>query len=320
MSSAFRNFLVVFLLALLGFGILGHFVITVAIPALGADEEISADSSLDGTEDETPDASASVGETSEDEPVGGNKYNFAFLCFDVNDKLAGVYIVHTDDGYKTNVSVSVPGSASVENNGAYCTLAQLYEDEGKDFLISKLYYLTGCRIDENASIYAVDREDNGRDAAQLSTFLRYTYKLDKGFEYPNPDYNRGEVISTESTDTSYDNEEFITVEAGSYALNGETGGVANDKMLLDTEYNENAFDIYRDMITRMLGDASTVNDPTKQAKIAGYLLDKSFRDYSSSGAGVYLFNNYVKAGIDYSGSGGAWDEIREAVKALEKRG
>lgn len=318
MSSAVRNFLVVFLLALLGFSILGHFIATVAVPALVADDESGSDALYDDESNGGDDSSAGD-EQSDSGPAAGNKFNFAFICLDVNDKLAGVYIVHTDDGYRTSVSVSLPGSASVENNGAYVTLARLYEDEGKSFLIDKLYYLTGCRIDENASVCAVDRDGNGRDAAQLSTFLRYTYKLNKGFEYPNPDYNRGEAADDESDESLTENLENIAVEPGSYALNGETGGVKNDRMLLDTEYNENAFEIYNDMLTRLINDFSLIGDPARQERVMGYMLDKSFRDYSGSGAGLYLFNDYVKATVGYSGTGGAWDEIREAVKTLEKK-
>lgn len=310
LSGALRNFLVVFLLALLGFGIIGHFIATVAVPALTAEEESSTVSSA--SEDSLPPVESSEDDTaSVDVPVSGTAYNAAFFCFDANDKLAGVYLVHTNDGYKTCVGVTVPGDASVENNGAYSTLAQLYENEGKDFLLTKLYYLTGCKIDEYADLCAIDKSGDGRNITRLATYMQYTYRLTEGFEYPNPDYDHGEE--------SGDNDEMLNIEAGSYALNGETEGIKNEKLLLDLEYNVNAFDIYTDTLTRLLSDSSLASDTARQTKIMGYMLNKSFGDYNTSGAKQYLFNDYVKATISYSGTGGAWDEIREAIKTLERK-
>lgn len=317
MSSAVRNFLVVFFLALLGFGILGHFIATVAVPSFVYDDGQTDFSSEDVVSEEEVESTDDT--VSTDTVVSGNKFNFAFICLDTNDKLAGVYLMHTDDGYKTCVSVSIPGNASVENNGAFSTLSQLYSDKGEDFLLTKLYYLTGCKIDEHASVCAVDTSGNGRDVTQLSTYLKYTYKIKESFEFPNPNYNRGEADPESSEDNPNDNMEFITVEAGSYALNGQTNDVQNDKMLLDTQYNKNAFEIYNDLLTRIINDETLVGNTQKQTKIMGYMLNKSFRDYGNSGAGLYLFNDYVKASINYSGTGGAWDEIREAIKTLERK-
>lgn len=310
LSGALRNFLVVFLLALLGFGIIGHFIATVAVPALTAEDESSVSPSSEDVS--VPQEESSEDDTvSEDEPVSGTVYNAAFCCFDVNEKLAGVYLIHTNDGYKTCVGITVPGTASVESNGAYTTLAQLYENEGKDYLLTKLYYLTGCKINEYADLCAVDKSGDGRNITRLATYMQYTYKLGKSFEYPNPDYDHGEE--------SGDNDEMLVIEAGSYALNGETNGIENEKILLDIAYNENAFDIYTDTLTKLLNDGSLAGDTARQAKVMGYMLNKSFVDYNTSGARQYLFNDYVKATISYSGTGGAWDEIREAVKTLERK-
>lgn len=319
MSSAFRNFLVVFLLALLGFGVLGHVIATVAVPSFVSD---FAETDTSSTDDEVSDDSVVSEEdtVSSDVLVLGTRYNFAFICLDINEKLAGIYLVHTNDGYKTCVTVPIPGSAMVENNGAFLTLERLYADEGKDFVLKKLFYLTGCNIDEFVTVSAVDSSGNGKNITQLSTSLKYTYRISKGFECPNPYYNRGEIDPEESADVN-SNEflEMITVEPGSYALNGKTNDVENDKMLLNIEYNENAFDIYSEMLTRILNDASNVGNASKQTKILGYMHDKSFRDYSGSGAAVYLFNDYVKASFKYTGSGGAWDEMREAINTLERK-
>lgn len=316
--SAVRNFLIVFLLALLGFGILGHFIATSVVPAMiGGDDAVdegSADLSFDvSAEESSEDAS------SEDEVlVTGNTFNFAFFCFDINDKLAGVYLLHTNDGYETCVSVPIPGDAMVENNGAYTTLSKLFADNGGDFMLTKLYYLTSCKIDEYACLRAVDTDGKGRNITELSTYLKYTYRIGEEFEYPNPDYIEGAEDNEASDDASAEGmNEFIVIKAGSYALNGKTEGVLNELMLLDTEYNPKAFDIYSELINKMINDAGIAGNKSKQATIFNYIADKSFRNYEGSGASAYLFNDFRKASFAYPKTGGAWDEIREAIKTLE---
>lgn len=318
--SGLRNFIVVFLLALLGFGILGHFVATSIVPSMmegddGSESETSEVVSNDaGSEDSSDDISVD-----DSAVIEGNTFNFAFFCTDINDKLAGIYIIHTHDGYETCVTVPIPATAFVENNGAYTTLDKLFADYGKDFMITKLYYLTGCKIDEHATLSAVDVDGKGRNVTELSTYLKYTYKITEEFEYPNPDFVDGDN-GNESEDVSEEIAgEFIKIETGSYALNGKTDGILNEQMLLDTEYNPNAFDIFSELITKMLNDSALAGNKTKQATVFNFIADKSFRNYDGSGASAYMFNDFRKASFAYSGTGGAWDEIREAVKTLERK-
>ncbi len=315
--SGLRNFIIVFLLALLGFGILGHFIATSIVPSLINDgDDVAAESSADSSEESDDTSLDSL--VSADTPVSGNVFNFAFFCLDINDRLAGVYLLHTNDGYETCVSVPIPGDAIVENNGAYIPLDKLYEDNSRDFILTKLYYLTGCKIDEYACLKAVDADGRGRNITELSTYLKYTYRIGEEFEYPNPDYIEGAEGNESSEDASSDTAgEFIVVQAGSYALNGKTDGVLNELMLLDTEYNPNAFDIYSELINRMINDGGIAGSKSKQAMIFNYIADRSFRNYDGSGASAYLFNSFRKASFAYSKTGGAWDEIREAIKTLE---
>ncbi len=317
MSGAIRNFAVVFLLALLGFGIIGHYVSTVAIPSfVEGEEDVTSSEDLESSEDNDISADDNV---SAEIPVEGNEYNFAFICTDVNNKLAGIYLVHVDEGLEISINISVPGSSNVENNGAITTLSQLYEDEGEKYLLKKLYYLTGCEINDHAYLCAVDNGGKGRDITQLSTYLKQTYKLTKDFKYPNPNFNRGDIGEDSGDEVSVDSEEYIVVEAGSYALNGKTEGVRNDLMLLDTRYNNNAFKIYSELLSGIVNDIALFGDSAKQAKILGYTLNKSFGDYASSEASEYLFNDYVKASISHSGTSGTWSDIRQDIKALEDK-
>lgn len=315
--SGLRNFIIVFLLSLLGFGLLGHFLATNVAPNFinGNDSEdvISKDeSSEESSYDVSEDSSA------KDLLVEGNTFNFAFFCMDINDNLAGVYLLHTHDGYETCVTVPIPGTAFVENNGAYTTMTKLYADYGKNFMITKLFYLTGCKIDEYATLSAVDLDGKGRNVTELSTYLKYTYKVKTEFEYPNPNYIGGGDHFESSEDVSAEDvPEFIKVAAGSYALNGNTEGVLNEQLLLDTEYNPNAFDIYVELLSKMINDGAITSNPNKQATIFNYIPERSFRDYAGSGASAYLFNSFRKANFDHPGTGGAWDEIREAIKTLE---
>lgn len=321
MQSAIRNFIIVFVLALLGFGILGHFIATSAVPAFikdGFDADRSVADSSDVVSEDLTQGDEISPDTSET-TVEGNTYNFAFFCLDPNSKLAGVYLVRTHDGYKTCITVSLPGNASVESNGAYTTLTKFYADNGKESTVKKLYYLTGCRIDEYATLAAADLEGKGRTITALSTYLSYTYRITKEFRYPNPNYIIGGVGGDDESSQPFDNNEYIQIAPGSYALNGETNGVPNDRMLLDTEWNPNAFDIYNELLTRMLYGAENAASASRQTTIFGYLAEKSFRNYEGSGASAYLFNSFYKANVPYSGTGGAWDEIREAIKTLERK-
>lgn len=320
--SGLRNFLIVFLLALLGFGVLGHFIAVGIVPALIKGDDTVAVESEDAVVSEDG-STESFDDISYETPViEGNTFNFAYFCMDINNKLAGVYLIHTHDGYKTCVTVPIPGTASVENNGAYTSLEQLYGDYGKDFMLTKLYYLTGCKIDEHATLSAVDRDGRGRNITELSTYLKYTYRVTEEFDYPNPDFidgdNWGESSEAGEEDVSVEKPgEYINVETGSYALNGKTEGILNEQLLLDTEWNPNVFDIFSELINRMINDSGLAADKNRQSTIFSYIADKSFRDYEGSGASAYMFNDFRKASFAYSGTGGAWDEIREAIKTLE---
>ena len=234
--SGLRNFLIVFLLALLGFGVLGHFIATSIVPSLiEGDDSVVAESS-DGvlSEDTGSDSEDSVS-SEENLVVEGNTFNFAFFCMDINDRLAGIYILHTHDGYETCVTVPIPSTASVENNGAYTTLEKLYADYGKDFMLTKLYYLTGCKIDEHATLSAVDRDGRGRNITELSTYLKYTYKVTEEFDYPNPDFIDGDNGEDSSGEESVEKlGEYIKIEAGSYALTTKISETEMDATSFDS--------------------------------------------------------------------------------------
>lgn len=320
MFSSLRNFFVVFLISLLGFGILGHCIVTIAVPALISGEEESA---AEESSVQSDDASGISEDSSEDaeQKQSGNAFTFAFFCTDVNDELAAIYIVHTDDGYETCTGALLPGTASLENNGAATTLKRLYLDNGRDYLLQKLRFLTGYAIDEYASLAAVDSSGMGRSIVELSTYLGYTYRISTAFTYPNPNYNGDSVTEDESADESADGaEEYIVVAAGDYALNGRTQGVSNYELLLDTEWNAGAHEIYGEMIRRLLNDASYAGNPGRQELVFDFMMNKSFASYSASNAAKYLFNDYEKGYASYTAGSGAWDELKLELKTLEKGG
>lgn len=332
MVSGIRNFVVTFFLFLVVFGIIGHFVVNDVVPALieGDSEESLPEESGDGNVSDTSESeSVSVPESSE--AVSGNSYTFAFICLGLEEELVGVYLTHVNDGYETCVSAILPGTAKTEITGS--TLAQIYRLKGKEFLIEKIRYLTGLKVDDCATLHSVDTNGTGRSITELSNYLDYRYRINTAFEYPNPLYkpeapeDSGEVSeeSGESSEESVDSgeditkKEFITIPAGSYSLKGITEGIQNYRLLLDPKYNPEAHSICQELLTQMLADTSMVGNSSKQATVMNFFKDLSFSKYESSDAAKYLFNSFDKETFVCNGGAGAeWDVAKDHFKTLEK--
>lgn len=334
LSSAVRNFIVIFLLALLGFGILGTLFVDDILPKLisesNKDDETGADNT---TSDVEQSQESDDSESFSNIAVEGNTYTFAFFCIDsldTEDELLCVYLTRINDGYKTSVSAIIPGDAHTELGGA--SLKRMYKNYGVEHVIKKLYYLTGLEVDDYALLYTYDRNGTGRSITDLSKYLDYRYRLSATFDYPNPLYvpeqNLPEENSTEISGESFEEPEisgdgtgiaeFISVPIGNYALHGITEGVLNYIMLLDPEYNTNAYVIFSDLVERFLSDGNVIGNISKQTKIFDYFRGKSFSDYQSSDASKYLFNTFEKTSFVCTGGGSAdWDVVKEHFKALE---
>ncbi len=337
MSSAIRNFIVMFLLFLLIFGICGHFIATKLIPGLieGNDTPFQDDSTATSSTDESAEEFLSSDLSAEDELIGNSK-SVAFLCLDKNKELVSIFVIHTNDGYKTSVSSTITGNSTTEINGA--SLAELYRLNGADYIINKLQYLVGFKINDHATLYSIDVEGKGHTISELSVYLGYRYRLNESFQYPNPYYKEPEqneesydsVLSGEESVESMeestasgesidsDNPEFITIEPNSYALNGITNGIKNSEILLDSEWNPNAYMIFQDLFKRMLEDNSIKSDKAKQAAIFNYFEEKTFSDFNDLEVSEYLFeyaNEHFECDCEKISD---WDDVKDTFIAKIK--
>lgn len=326
MSSAIRNFLVMFFLFLLIFGICGHFFITELVPGF-----ISANDNTSEAESNTADAESVVsnpsnGTADSEQEISGATYTFAFLCLGLDNELMHVYLVRVNDGYKTCVSASIPAYSTTETGGS--TLEEIYRFKGRDFLIRKLQYLTGYAIDDYATLYSADYHKNSHTVVTLSNRLEYRFRVNEAFEYPDPNYeDYEEPTLEEGSEESMEEEtsfepavpgEYFTVEPNSYALHGITNGLTNYLILLDSEWNPNAHEIYEELFKRIFDDRKIKDDVSMQNTVMNYMEDKSFSDYTSSTASKYLFK-YNNQHFEYECHRiSDWDDLKNTFIAKEK--
>ena len=164
MSGAVRNFLVMFFLCLLIFGICGHFIATELIPSMINDGDEDSFVDNDSVLESQPEESVPEYNNENDSVVSGASYTFAFLCLGPDDELVSVYLMHVNEGYKSCVSASIPAYSATEVGGS--TLNEIYKFKGSDFLIKKLQYLTGFVVDDHATLYTVDIKGNGHTVTE----------------------------------------------------------------------------------------------------------------------------------------------------------
>ena len=332
MFSGLRNFIVVFLIALLCFGVAGHFLALNIIPSLieGDGEESSHEEISDESPSQSLDESTYSGAVKE----SGESYSFAVLCLDLDGELSGIFFMHTNEGYKTCVYTTVPGATPLENNGAESTLARIYQANGIEFLLEKMKYITGYTIDGYAVLNAVDTTGNGRSITDLATYLNYTCKITVPFSYPNPNYidpslqpddsssEISEDSSVEFTENSTEttepdtSSEFIVIPAGDYALNGfvplagQAEKLQNYLVLLNSQYNIYAHNIYTDVLELIFIDKNNYDTDKIFAYFSEYEID---RDIASK----HLFNNFDKYEYRYPETAEAWNEAVAALRELE---
>ncbi|MBE6677914.1 MAG: hypothetical protein E7597_03870 [Ruminococcaceae bacterium] len=340
MSSALRNFIVTFILFLIIFGIGGHVLATNVIPSI-ISSEANADSSDDNTDNNEnvnlPEENLSDENNSTNDDFDSSKicdtYTIAFFGLGVNEELVEIYLIHINKDYKTSTSVSIPGSSTAEVGGF--SFEDLYRKNGAEFLVNKLLYLTGYTIDDYACLKAVDRNGRGHSITDLSKRYTFNYRVNEAFEYPDPSYEsyreqmeNNEVLSDEESDEVSSEEstepiirnEYFSVEPGNYALHGITNGINNYAILLDSEYNPNAYAIYEDFFKRIVNNLSSKDSIDDQAALFRCFDNKTFSvdNYAGTDVANYLFkynNQQISCDCEKISD---WDNLRTILKAKEK--
>lgn len=336
MSSAIRNFVVMFFLFLIIFGICGHFIATNLVPDLIASEDDENNSNVvNGDVSSELSVEHEHGNDNESEPDDSQyeTYTVAFFCLGLEDELVEIYMVHINDGYKTCVSASIPAVSTAEVGGF--TFEQIYRKNGIEHLVNKLKYLTGYTIDDHACLKAVDRNGRGHSITDLSKRFGYNYRINEAFEYPDPLYEiyqdklendrfneneeSSEAVSEESVEDKTP-DEFFTVQPDNYSLHGITNGLNNYTILLDSEYNPNAHAIYGDFFKRLLNNKDIVNSVDEQKTVLKCFENKTFSidNYESTEAAKYLFkyeNQHIDCPCEKISD---WDNVKNTLKAKEQ--
>ncbi len=336
MSSAIRNFIVMFCLFLIFFGICGHYFATTLVPDLiSARDSDTGNSDADDREQSVDENNGIIGDdnlSNTEDDTEYDTFTMAFFCLGLEEELVEIYMVHVNDGYKTCVSASIPASSTAEIGGF--SLMEIYKKNGVDYLVKKLQYLTGYTIDDYATLLAVDRNGKGHSVTDLSKRFGYHYRLNEAFEYPDPLYviykdklENGEIeeeeISEESGDAVTDNDapnEYFTVEADNYDLLAITNGLKNYVILLDSKYNPNAHVIFEEFLKRMLENDELKKNLDKQASVMKCFEDKTFSDieYKDTKVAKYLFKYENQQTAFKCEKISDWDNIKNTLKAKEK--
>lgn len=225
MTSSIRNFIVIFLVALLLFGAMGHYIVNNAIPALlNTDDSSEAEASENASSDDSSDASGSASESSQGEiPSEHSDYTCVFLGTDVNGVLCSVNLAHVNDGYKTYVFSAIPPSIKVENKSGISPLADIYKRYGAIYTVQKLEAMTGFKIDHYAIVSASKTTAEPSDEPSVTDYDLIklfnevggiSCSIKEDIVYTNPDYVMPETSesSAEPGESSADEPSLETSE------------------------------------------------------------------------------------------------------------
>lgn len=196
-STAFRNFLIVFIIGLLGFGLLAWKVV---VPYI--DTELLGDISDGGPVHESADPSESdvSGDVSQD--VRRRTVNIALIGKASDDYIAGIFFIHIDEEKGVYLTVNVPHDTVVNNAGHSVVLYSYLFGVGAAEMMQTVPYLVGYPVDYYAvfdynGIEAILKR-MGNVKMTLSTMVRVLNTaefadeiqdyLDRGEEVPDAYY------------------------------------------------------------------------------------------------------------------------------------
>lgn len=206
MSSAFRNFVLTFLLALIVFGLVAWRVLPAAEAALLGTDPAEESSDTSDT--------ASGGELSEDpnvQPVDPEKDD-GFACLFVgkngSGRICSLIFTRVSESRERYVVVDIPASTHLSVGSGYAPLYSILNDKDVAAVTSTVSSLVGCDIDY---CFVADASSLGQVAAlhgNMSVTLPYAVR------YLSPEFA---VIPEEDRSE----EHYVTIPAGSVRLNAE---------------------------------------------------------------------------------------------------
>ena len=177
MSTAFRNFLIIFLLFLLGFGLLAWKVV---VPYI--DNELLADVDNGADDNVSVDQNTSEGPNDIIQSGKNRKVSIAFVGMADEDFIADIFFLRIDEEKGIYLTTSVPYNTKVDNAGKIAQLySYLYMRPVSDIL-QTVPYLVGYEIDyyavfDFAGLYNIVEE--------LGTI---NVSFDKEVKIYNPDF------------------------------------------------------------------------------------------------------------------------------------
>ncbi len=142
MSTAFRNFFIVFIIFLLIFGIVAWQIV---VPWI--DENLLSDNDTEETSEVSEDASQSDVSDAGTEEQDGRKVSIAFVGMADKDYLADIFFIRIDEEKGVYLTTDIPFDTKVDNGGKYAPLySYLYLRSPKE-IMQTVPYLVGYDVD-----------------------------------------------------------------------------------------------------------------------------------------------------------------------------
>ena len=290
MSAAFRNFLIIFLLFLLIFGLLAWKVVVPYIDTVllgkvekGGDDEISQVIDVSDTSDEVIDSGRE------------RVVNIAFVGMANNEHLADVFFIHIDEKKGIYFTTSVPYNTVVDNSGKTAPLYSYLYLRTPEEIMETVPYLVGYEID----YYAVF--DYSGLYALLEELGSVTVLFETEVKVYNPDF-LDEVQSYLDSGETVPDAYYDTFGPGNANVDA-----AHLELLWNYQVNSNDTDysiknsIYESVFYALTKRTSLATDSEKYLKLMNTALtttlgSEAFDEYSDiMFANGYLFKgNYSK--------------------------
>ena len=315
MSTAFRNFFIAFILALLGAGTFGHFFANNTLPQmLGDDTKTQSEQSY--TYEDFNQSETDISEVTPDTAFTGIIYG----C-DSNGELLSAVFFRTNETKKTYTVCNLPIDSSIKVNNKNRSLKDIFSTHGHEYLSSRMIYLTGYKIDR----YAVIRPAGLAKLADRIAAGNYTpleYNLTFQFRYEDPEYAQiNEVLPPE--------QRYYKTLSGKTVLKEETvlalftPNEVVDKTLQDTTMSDIYFQVFRQVFSQTAISKSEMSI----SKMLECVAETNFQQKDISVCAPLLFafgdSSYTKHNITYpllgiTGSEPDWENAIQIFRNVEE--
>ena len=305
MSSAFKNFIITFLICLLIFSILG----TMAHKALmeGFDNFGKSSGQDDESSDATSEAVSQPEPENNDVDNGGDVFTAVVLCVDEDNKVVNCAFIDANERTGKYIRCEIPPETRIScEYGSSIPIAYLFGTMSPDTVCNYVSAMTGIETDY---CFRFQKDDMGTIAGLMSA---PSIKLSSPVRIPL--FDEDEELEDDEADTEGDvseegeeneDDKYVVIENddnGKVNLNKSTEGKSNLEWLLESEKDESGSSrnkMYHDISKALFDNFFVDQASTKKVSVLTKLMSISDNNFNSNAANQHIEAMFSNAKFDY---------------------